>query len=205
MVRFAYLPRFRDPDFLWATTDIAIWSTVEQGLAVAAGSMATLRPLVKLIGYKLGLTSARPSHMGRSGYGNTYGKMNSQSGHLSHRRNGSHGANNVLTLNSLKGDSGSEQSPAKFATSYEVRVDDRTSTKKSENDGISLSNVIAHSKTYEVSSEYITHPPTPGEKSAWTEKKRVQSRESVESSESTRRLRSEFLADPIYGQNSSPV
>lgn len=34
-------------DFLHRTTDFAIWSTVEVGLGIAAGSIATLRPLMK--------------------------------------------------------------------------------------------------------------------------------------------------------------
>lgn len=34
-------------DFLYRTTDFAIWSTVEVGLGIAAGSIATLRPLMK--------------------------------------------------------------------------------------------------------------------------------------------------------------
>ncbi|KAF1846134.1 uncharacterized protein K460DRAFT_417275 [Cucurbitaria berberidis CBS 394.84] len=34
-------------DFLYRTTDFAIWSTVEVGLGIAAGSVATLRPLMK--------------------------------------------------------------------------------------------------------------------------------------------------------------
>jgi hypothetical protein len=34
-------------DFLYRTTDFAIWSTVEVGLGITAGSMATLRPLLK--------------------------------------------------------------------------------------------------------------------------------------------------------------
>ncbi|KAK2606287.1 hypothetical protein QQS21_003335 [Conoideocrella luteorostrata] len=49
VVRFAYLPNLKDPDFLWATIDVAIWSTVEMGLAVAAASLATLRPLFKIV------------------------------------------------------------------------------------------------------------------------------------------------------------
>ncbi|KAH7150212.1 hypothetical protein B0J13DRAFT_285537 [Dactylonectria estremocensis] len=65
IARFPYLPMFRKPDFLWNTLDIAIWSTVEQGLAIIAGSLATLRPLIKLAAFRLGLTSkphtARPS------------------------------------------------------------------------------------------------------------------------------------------------
>lgn len=43
-------------------------STVEQGLAIAAGGLSTLQPLVKLIGYKLGLAS-HPGLPGSSGHG----------------------------------------------------------------------------------------------------------------------------------------
>ncbi|KAF2476778.1 uncharacterized protein BDR25DRAFT_203703, partial [Lindgomyces ingoldianus] len=68
VVRLAYLKNFRDPDFLWATLDIAIWSTVEQGLAITAGSLATLRPLMQLVTHGLGLSTG-PSRMRPSGYG----------------------------------------------------------------------------------------------------------------------------------------
>ncbi|KAH6682206.1 hypothetical protein F5X68DRAFT_242835 [Plectosphaerella plurivora] len=57
VARFPFLPKFREPDFLWNTLDIAIWSSVEQGLAITAGSLATLRPLLKLAGHHLGFTS----------------------------------------------------------------------------------------------------------------------------------------------------
>jgi hypothetical protein len=54
--------------FLGATVDIAIWSTVEQGLAITAGSLATLRPLFFLAMSRLGLTTApRQSYGGKSG------------------------------------------------------------------------------------------------------------------------------------------
>ena len=43
-----------------ATVDIAIWSTTEQGLAITAGSLATLRPLFRTIGSRLG-TVATPT------------------------------------------------------------------------------------------------------------------------------------------------
>lgn len=41
-----------------ATLDIAIWSNVEMGLAIAAGSLATLRPLVRICLARFGLSSA---------------------------------------------------------------------------------------------------------------------------------------------------
>lgn len=40
-----------------ATVDIAIWSTVECGLAVTAGSLACIRPLFKVIMHRLGLST----------------------------------------------------------------------------------------------------------------------------------------------------
>jgi hypothetical protein len=44
-------------NFLYDTVDVAIWSTIEQALAITAGGLATLQPLVKLIAFKLGLRS----------------------------------------------------------------------------------------------------------------------------------------------------
>ncbi|KFA69955.1 hypothetical protein S40285_03889 [Stachybotrys chlorohalonatus IBT 40285] len=67
IARFPYLGKFREPDFLWNTTDIAIWSTIEQGLAITAGSLATLRPLLKALGLRLNLTS-KPSNSGMGPY-----------------------------------------------------------------------------------------------------------------------------------------
>ncbi|KAH7323216.1 hypothetical protein B0I35DRAFT_450331 [Stachybotrys elegans] len=57
VVRFPYVQKFKDPDFLWATLDIAIWSATEQGLAITAGSLATLRPLVRIISQRFGLSN----------------------------------------------------------------------------------------------------------------------------------------------------
>ncbi|KAK2039456.1 hypothetical protein LZ31DRAFT_84940 [Colletotrichum somersetense] len=63
VVRMPYVLDFKNPDFLYATVDIAIWSTTEQGLAITAGSLATLRPLCRLVGYRLGFTSMGPSQL----------------------------------------------------------------------------------------------------------------------------------------------
>jgi hypothetical protein len=52
----AFVMDFRSPDFLYDTVDIAIWSDTEQGLAVTAGSLATLRPLYRIIATKLGFS-----------------------------------------------------------------------------------------------------------------------------------------------------
>jgi hypothetical protein len=57
-----------NPDFLWATVDVAIWSDIEQGLAITAGSMATLRPLYRKLSSQFGLStgpdeSSKPTGM----------------------------------------------------------------------------------------------------------------------------------------------
>lgn len=209
VVRFAYLPRFRDPDFLWATLDIAIWSTVEQGLAIAAGSLATLRPLLRLVGWKLGMTT-RPSHMGPSSYGKMGGSRSAHlSGHMSSRRRGSQGAADVLTMNSLKENTKPAKAAANGPTSYEVRCEARNA--RSRNDLEGLSNVITHGKTYEVSSEYIS-PTTAGETKIWIKASPTGSREVTwpekersHSTESTKRLRRQSSSDSIFGMSTSPV
>ncbi|KAJ5823052.1 hypothetical protein N7447_005392 [Penicillium robsamsonii] len=48
LVRFPFVQTFRDPDFLYATYQIAIWSNIEAGLGITAGSLATLRPLLRI-------------------------------------------------------------------------------------------------------------------------------------------------------------
>ncbi len=47
-----------------STIDIVIWSSIEMGLAISAASLATLRPLLKLVAVKLGITSARTAPSG---------------------------------------------------------------------------------------------------------------------------------------------
>ncbi|KEF57970.1 uncharacterized protein A1O9_05893 [Exophiala aquamarina CBS 119918] len=59
LVRMAYVRDFADPDFLWATVNIAVWSDIELGLAITAGSLACLRPLVHIVNAKLGLSSVK--------------------------------------------------------------------------------------------------------------------------------------------------
>ncbi|KAL3459490.1 hypothetical protein BJX64DRAFT_301233 [Aspergillus heterothallicus] len=47
IVRIPFVKTFRDSDFLYATVQIAIWSNIEAGLGITAGSLATLRPLLR--------------------------------------------------------------------------------------------------------------------------------------------------------------
>jgi hypothetical protein len=55
IVRMFYIRTLMDgPDFLYATTDVAIWSTVEPGIGITAGSVACLRPLFRIWLWRLG-------------------------------------------------------------------------------------------------------------------------------------------------------
>ncbi|KAH6646252.1 hypothetical protein BKA67DRAFT_583665 [Truncatella angustata] len=57
IVRLFYIPdMLNGQDFLWATTNFAIWSTVEPGVGIIATSIATLRPVLHFIMGKLGLS-----------------------------------------------------------------------------------------------------------------------------------------------------
>ncbi|KAJ5758397.1 P-type ATPase [Penicillium odoratum] len=46
-IRIPFLHNYKDPDFLYSTYQIAIWSVLETGLGVVAGSIITLRPLFR--------------------------------------------------------------------------------------------------------------------------------------------------------------
>jgi len=45
IVRIPYIKQLAQNDFLYSTTDVAIWSTVEPGIGITAAALATLRPL----------------------------------------------------------------------------------------------------------------------------------------------------------------
>ncbi|KAL4931462.1 uncharacterized protein BDV17DRAFT_289002 [Aspergillus undulatus] len=47
VIRLPYLKYYSDVDFLYSTYQIAIWSVIETGLAIIAGSLITLRPLFR--------------------------------------------------------------------------------------------------------------------------------------------------------------
>ncbi|KAF2682069.1 hypothetical protein K458DRAFT_370612 [Lentithecium fluviatile CBS 122367] len=63
IVRMAFVMDFRSDDFLYDTVDIAIWSDVEQGLAVTAGSLATLRPLYRIVAKRLGISQSATNQL----------------------------------------------------------------------------------------------------------------------------------------------
>ncbi|KAF2737005.1 hypothetical protein EJ04DRAFT_488685 [Polyplosphaeria fusca] len=67
IVRMQYLHTLTNgEDFLWATTDVAIWSTVEPGIGITAGSLATLRPLLQSWLFRAGFVSEPHSHQRRN-------------------------------------------------------------------------------------------------------------------------------------------
>ena len=56
--------RFLPPKRLYsigATIDVSIWSTVEPGVGIIAGCIATLRPLLQSILWKTGMSSSEPA------------------------------------------------------------------------------------------------------------------------------------------------
>lgn len=60
IVRFPYLNSLTDiDDFLYATSDVAIWSSVETGIGITAAAVATLRPLLRTF---FGSSSSAPGH-----------------------------------------------------------------------------------------------------------------------------------------------
>lgn len=73
LCRMAYVMDFKDPDFLWATLDIAIWSDTEQGLGITAGSLATLRPLYRLLATKFGISTTGGGESGKTNPPQWYG------------------------------------------------------------------------------------------------------------------------------------
>ncbi|EAW14396.1 uncharacterized protein ACLA_074330 [Aspergillus clavatus NRRL 1] len=47
IIRIPFLQTYKDADFLYSTFQIAIWSVIETGLGITAGSLVTLRPLFR--------------------------------------------------------------------------------------------------------------------------------------------------------------
>ncbi|KAJ6127792.1 hypothetical protein N7471_009009 [Penicillium samsonianum] len=47
IIRIPYITTYKDPEFLYATYQLSIWSNVEAGLGITAGCLTTLRPLIR--------------------------------------------------------------------------------------------------------------------------------------------------------------
>ncbi|PWY76111.1 hypothetical protein BO94DRAFT_568526 [Aspergillus sclerotioniger CBS 115572] len=61
IIRIPYINTLYSMDYLWATTPIAIWSNIETGLGIFAGSLATLRPLLRTFNPSTNDSSGWPS------------------------------------------------------------------------------------------------------------------------------------------------
>ncbi|KFZ17109.1 hypothetical protein V501_01900 [Pseudogymnoascus sp. VKM F-4519 (FW-2642)] len=70
IIRIPYIQDLANvEDFLYATTDVAIWSTVETGIGIAASAAATLRPLFRTyFGTSRGAGGSSSNNWPRSGY-----------------------------------------------------------------------------------------------------------------------------------------
>ncbi|KAK4542866.1 hypothetical protein LTR36_006055 [Oleoguttula mirabilis] len=71
IVRMPYIHTFsqsflgRDGDFLYDTVGLAIWTTIEVGVGITAGCIATLRPLLQLALSKIGVSSSHQNAASR--------------------------------------------------------------------------------------------------------------------------------------------
>lgn len=80
MVRIPYIEGLRDiPNFLYSTTDVAIWSISEVGIGLGASAAATLRPLLRKV---FGDTSISGGSASRKMSYNWGGNNPSRSGYL---------------------------------------------------------------------------------------------------------------------------
>ncbi|KAJ4296927.1 hypothetical protein N0V90_006975 [Kalmusia sp. IMI 367209] len=71
-------------DFLYSTIDVAIWSTCETGIGLAASAAATLRPLLRQVFGELSITENSKRKHSRT----WTGKHPSRSGYLAHPSQG---------------------------------------------------------------------------------------------------------------------
>lgn len=63
IVRMKYVKNLTNgPEFLYVIIDVSIWSTVEPGIGITAASIATLRPLLQTVLWRLGFAPP-PSHV----------------------------------------------------------------------------------------------------------------------------------------------
>ncbi|KGO76005.1 hypothetical protein PITC_011620 [Penicillium italicum] len=62
IVRIPYIPTYKGPEFLYATSEVSIWSNIEAGIGITAGCLTTFRPLVRFFrdGYSTGTPHSFP-------------------------------------------------------------------------------------------------------------------------------------------------
>lgn len=117
------------PNSPGAATTIAVWSQVEAGLAIAAGSFATLRPLYRMALVKLGLSTNTTAP--------TYGRGGVQYYHNSHAAAG--GAESAFHKSRIGGGGGSRNV---FSMATFNRMDDDDDDMMTDNDDNSQRGVV---------------------------------------------------------------
>ncbi|KAF7595923.1 hypothetical protein BBP40_004069 [Aspergillus hancockii] len=61
IVRIPFLRYAKSPNFLHATTQISVWSNIEASLGITAGSLATVRPIIRMFSRVASSISSRQS------------------------------------------------------------------------------------------------------------------------------------------------
>ncbi|GME33329.1 Integral membrane protein [Neofusicoccum parvum] len=80
IIRMPYIKGFEAThDFLYESTDIAIWSTIEPGIGMTAACIATLRPLLQHVLHRTGL-STPDKRTNYGSYGNQLGSKSRRTG-----------------------------------------------------------------------------------------------------------------------------
>lgn len=80
LIRMPYIKGFKAThDFLYESTDIAIWSTIEPGIGMIAACIATLRPLLQHVLHRTGLSTPHKT-TNYGSYGNNLGPSSHRSG-----------------------------------------------------------------------------------------------------------------------------
>lgn len=63
-------------DFLWRTSDVAIWTTVEIGIGITAACMATLKPLLRHVMHMAGIATTEQGKSSRLRSNGGLGEIN---------------------------------------------------------------------------------------------------------------------------------
>jgi hypothetical protein len=136
IVRIPFINGLNDiPDFLYSTTDVAIWSTCETGIGLAASACATLRPLLRQVFGELS-TNGNSNRKNSRIWNGTYP---GRSGYQPHP---SHGGDNDIPLTGRDADfshvhvvSGGDVSPSGSTFGLKDWENDKKSSNKSSTEG----------------------------------------------------------------------
>lgn len=94
-----YVKQFKGSkgEWLWYTTELAVWSTVEVGIGIVAASMPTLRPILQPMLERLGIEVSKGERS--APYSHKINGSSSRSGQTSRKRGFSNSGFNTEDLN----------------------------------------------------------------------------------------------------------